>query len=140
MLDKLKGKGLKCSIETSFFGQTEIEYLGFWVTRNGIKPINKKIEAITNMAPPTFRKKVIKLIGVINYYSDIRPRWSHTLDPLTKLMSIKIYFKWTQSEQDSFDKIKRIVSHDNLSTYPDFDEMFKIYTDASTFQLGAVVS
>ena len=55
-VDKLKGKWLKCNIEKSSFGQTKKEYLGFWVTRDGIKPINIKIEAITNMKPPTSRK------------------------------------------------------------------------------------
>ena len=55
-LNKLKEKGLKCNIEKSFFGQTEMEYLGFWVTRDGVKPINRKIEAITNMKPNTSRK------------------------------------------------------------------------------------
>ena len=40
--NKLKVKGLKCSTETLFFGKTEKEYLGFWETRDGIKPINKK--------------------------------------------------------------------------------------------------
>ena len=39
-LNKLKVKGLKCNIENSFFGKTEMEYFGFWVTRNSIKPIN----------------------------------------------------------------------------------------------------
>ena len=29
--------------------------------------------------------------------------------------------------------------HDNLLTYPDFNENFKIYTDSSAFQLGAVI-
>ena len=42
-------------------------------------------------------------------------------------------------EQDTFDKIKRIVAHDTLLTYPDFNETFKIHTDASAFQLGAVI-
>ena len=55
-LNKLKEKRLKCNIEKSFFGQTKIEYLGFWVTRDGVKPITRKIEAITNMAPSTSRK------------------------------------------------------------------------------------
>ena len=42
-MNKLKVKGLKYNIEKSFFRQTEIEFLGFWVTRDGVKPINKKI-------------------------------------------------------------------------------------------------
>ena len=43
-LNKLKVKGHKFNIEESFFGQIKMEYLGFWVTRNGIKSINKKID------------------------------------------------------------------------------------------------
>ena len=31
-LQNIKDNGTKCNIENSFFGQTEIGYLGFWVT------------------------------------------------------------------------------------------------------------
>ena len=55
-LNKLKEKGLKCNIEKSFFRQTEMEYLGLWVTRDGVKAINRNIESIANMAPPTSQK------------------------------------------------------------------------------------
>ena len=55
-LNKLKESGIKYNIEKSLFGKTEMEYLGLWVTRDGFKPINRKIEAITNMAAPTSRK------------------------------------------------------------------------------------
>ena len=49
----MKIKVLTCNIENSLFGKTEMEYLGFWVARNDVKPINRQIEAITNMEPPT---------------------------------------------------------------------------------------
>ena len=67
------------------------------------------------------------------------PRRSHTLTLLTKLTSIKRAFKWTQVEQDAFDKIKPIVARNNLLTYPDFNVTLKIHTDASAFRLGAVI-
>ena len=67
------------------------------------------------------------------------PRQSQTLDPLTKLESIKRNFKLTQVKQDNFDKIKNIMDRDTLLTYPDFNETFKIHTDASAFQLGEVI-
>ena len=46
----MKLKGLKCNIEKYFFVKTEMQYLGLWVTRDGIKSIekntsNKKYEA-----------------------------------------------------------------------------------------------
>ena len=116
-----------------------MEYLGFWVTCNVIKPINRKIEDITIMEPPTSRKKVWKFIGVINHYHNIWPRRSHTLAPLTKILYTNRTFEWTEFEQDAFNEIKRIVVRDTLLNYPDFNETFKIRTDASVFRLGAVI-
>ena len=63
---KLKYNRLKCNIKKSFFGQTEMEYLGFWVTRTGIQPINKKVEAIVNMNPPNNTKEVCAFIVMVN--------------------------------------------------------------------------
>ena len=67
------------------------------------------------------------------------PSQSHTLAPLTILMYIKQGFKCTQVKQDAFNEIKWIVDHDNLLTYPDFNETCKLHTDASVSQLGAVI-
>ena len=36
--------------------------------------------------------------------------------------------------------MNRIVARDTLLTYPDFNEKFKIHTNASLFQLGAFIS
>ena len=91
-----------------------MEYLGLWVTRNGVKSTNKNIEAITNTNPPNFQKEVQNFIGVIIYYRDMWPSRSHTLAPFTKRTSIKKTFKWTKVEQDNFKKIRWIVNHDTL--------------------------
>ena len=61
------------------------------------------------------------------------------LASLTKLMYIKMKFKWTQVKQDAFDKIKWIVARDTLSIYPGFNETFKIHTNDSAFQLVSVI-
>ena len=39
--NNMKEKRLKFSIEKSFFGQTEMEFLDFWVTRYVVKSIDK---------------------------------------------------------------------------------------------------
>ena len=55
-LNKMNEKGLKYNIEKAFFGQTEMEYLVFWVTHDGVKPISRKIESTNNMNPTTSQK------------------------------------------------------------------------------------
>ena len=39
-----------------------MQYLGFWVTRDGVKHLNRKVEAITNTKSPTTRKEVRNFI------------------------------------------------------------------------------
>ena len=39
-----------------------------------------------------------------------------------------------------FDKKKKIVAHEVLLSYPNFNDLFKIHTDASATQLCAVIS
>ena len=67
------------------------------------------------------------------------PSQPHTLAPLTKLTSINRKCEWTKVEQYVFNKIMWIVACDTISTYPDFNETFKTYTDASMFQLGSII-
>ena len=70
-----------------------MEYLGFWVTCNSIKPINEKIEAIKNTIPPTSWMEVCKFIGLVNYCRDMWERHWHKLVTLTKLTSEKVNFE-----------------------------------------------
>eukprot|EP00957_Ditylum_brightwellii_P048071 3650075-Ditylum_brightwellii.AAC.1 len=39
VLDRLKCTGLKVNAQIFFFGCQELEYLCYWVTRQGIKPL-----------------------------------------------------------------------------------------------------
>ena len=64
---------------------------------------------------------------------------SHTLEPFTRLMLNKRNFKWTKIKQDALNQINRIVARDTLLTCLDFNETFKINTNASAFQLGSVI-
>ena len=100
-LQNLKDNRIKCNIEKLFFGKTKMEYLGFWVTRNGIRPIKKKLEAIVTMKPPTRPKQARGFIGLLNYYRDVWDRRSHLLHPLTALQKNKVKFKLTDVKTEN---------------------------------------
>jgi hypothetical protein len=55
VLKILSDKGLRVNAEKSTFCANGIEYLGYWISRSGIQPIPKKVEAIKNMVHPTTR-------------------------------------------------------------------------------------
>ena len=46
---------------------------------------------------------------------------------------------WTESMNDAFLKMKKLMVADALAAYPDHNKRFDIFTDASDFQLGACI-
>jgi hypothetical protein len=52
VLERLSQYSLVVNIKKSFFAVSEIEYLGYWITREGIQPQPKKVEVIHRLTPP----------------------------------------------------------------------------------------
>jgi hypothetical protein len=139
-LTRLDEAGLKINAEKSFFGKHETEYLGFRMCRKGVRPINNKVTALLNIKAPNTKKKVRSFVGMINYYKQMWMHRSHMLTPLTRLQGQGVKFKWMNVEQTAFDNTKKIMAKETLLTYPDFNKTFHIHTDASKYQLGAVIT
>ena len=68
--------GIKMNAEKCRFGLNEIDYLGYIVTPEGIKPNPNKIEAIQKMERPRTTTEVHRLIGMVQFHRDLWPRRS----------------------------------------------------------------
>jgi hypothetical protein len=141
VLGKLTEAGLKGNLKKCTLAKTETEYLGYIVTRDGIKPQPKKVEAILNIRSPRTLRQLKSLLGMVQYYRDMWPKRSHILAPLTTASSTKNQkkFKWTEEMEDAFTEMKKIMAQEALLALPDYTKPFQVYTDASGFQLGAVL-
>lgn len=137
---RLRTAGLKVNAKKSFFARGELEYLGYWITRDGIQPLPDKVDAIHRIKAPKTKKQLRSFIGIINYYRDMWVRRSHVLAPLAQLTSKTTKWKWNEEHQKAFDDAKKIIAKETLLAYPDFNKPFIIHTDASHLQLGAVIS
>jgi hypothetical protein len=59
----------------------------------------------------------------------------------TKKNNTKVKPWWWESiHQQAFDNVKATIANKVVLAYPDFMKPFKIYTDASTMQLGSVIT
>ena len=138
-LSRLAEFGFRVNLRKSFFAASEIEYLGYWVTRDGISPQPKKVEAIMRLQPPKTKRQLRHFLGMINYYRDMWKRRSHILAPLSGLVSKTVKWDWTKECQEAFEEIKKTMAKETLLTYPDFNKTFHVYADASDKQLGGVI-
>ena len=142
VLQRLKQKGLRVNPLKSFFGINEIEYLGYIISQQGIKPQAKKVQAILDIERPTTTTELRRLIGMVNYYRDLWKGRSHILGPLTEMASGKKNKKipWKPEHEKAFQDVKRLVAQETVLAYPDWTKPFEIHSDASDYQLGAVLS
>ena len=76
---------------------------------------------------------------MVNYCRDIWRQRSHIIAPPTALCSKIVTWKWTSKCQTAFEKIKRTIARETLLNFLDFNKEFHIFTDASDYQLGAVI-
>jgi RNase H-like domain found in reverse transcriptase/Reverse transcriptase (RNA-dependent DNA polymerase) len=138
LLTKLQNAGftgnpLKCE-----WAVQETNFLGHWLTPTRIKPWEKKVRGILNMQAPTNIKQIRAFLGMVGYYHDMWPRCSHILSPLTELTGKKA-FVWEDKHQQAFEQMKALIATDVLLAYPNHNKPFDIETDASDYQLGAII-
>ncbi len=150
---QLRDAGLKINAAKLFFCVQETEYLGYILTRGGMKPQPKKMQTIHTLDPPNNVKELRRFLGMAQYYRDMWERRSEMLVPLTNLVgecgetktskkneTKKKPWRWESIHQQAFDTEKATIAKEVVLAYPDFTKPFEMYTDFSTMQLGAVIT
>jgi hypothetical protein len=90
---------------------------------------------------------------MVQYYRDMWQKRSEMLAPLTDLegecgetkttkknKTKKKPWWWESIHQQAFDNVKATIAKEVVLAYPDFTKPFELYTDASTMQLGSVIT
>jgi transposase InsO family protein len=116
----------------------ETDWLGYWLTPEGVKPWRKKIEPILAILPPSSISELRSFVGSVNFYRDMFRKRSHMLAPLTS-QSGKKKIDWTPECQTAFEQVKATLAKEAFLQYPDHNKPFHIYSDASDYQMGSVI-
>ncbi len=96
---KLHNAGLKVNAAKSTFCALEIEFLGYVLTRDGMKPQSNKVQAILAIKLPTGVKQLRHFLGMVQYYRNLWARQSNMLAPLTSLVGECSQTKTTRAKE-----------------------------------------
>ena len=130
VLIRLRHAGLKVNAVEGSFCVTETEYLSYVLTREGIKPQPKKLEAILALTLPHNVKQLCRFLGMVQYYRDLWARRSEMLSPLTDLVghtkatwatkTKHMRWHWDDMHQTAYNNIKTAIAKDVVFAYPDY--------------------
>lgn len=141
IFNTLKEAKLKVQINKCNFMNLQTEFLGHILTAKGIQPNPNKIQIIQNLKLPTTQKQIKSFLGTTGYYRKFIKDYSKVAFPLTKYL--KKNSKVNPNDPNyisAFEKLKNLVTEHPILRYPNFNKRFRIYTDASNFALGAVLT
>ena len=137
----LKLKPSKCDVF-----KTEINYLAHHVSKKGVLPSKKNLEAIAECPPPDTYTKVKSFVGLVGHYRHFIKGFANIATPLYDLTSGKNKDKKSehldlpQEAHEAFDCLKAACLQTPILSFPDFSKPFLLETDASGKGLGAVLS
>ena len=140
IFQRLRQHGLKLKLRKCSFLQPETSYLGYRLTKDGIKPEDDKVKAIRELDPPTSKKQVRSFIGSCSYYRKFLPNFSGIAKPLIDLTKKNTRFKWEESHQRAFDFLKESLTEIPFLAYPDVNKPYVLYCDASDLCVGACLT
>ena len=166
VFDKIREANLKIRLDKCHFCDQEIKFLGYIVGKNGIKTDEEKIKKVKEFPRPTTIGELKAFLGLASYYRRFIEGFSRAAKPLLKLTegikyekikkkqginvgpakkinklinSKNITKEWGKEQEEAFQLLKEKLITAPILIYPNFEEPYRLYTDASGLALGAVL-
>ena len=140
VLERLRANGLFAKPEKCAFHQTEIEYLGYLVSSDGVKMDPKKVSAIVDWPEPTNVTQLQAFLGFANFYRRFILNYSKIATPLTRLLKKDRKFDFDDDARQAFQRLKTMFTTAPVLAHFHPDRPSTIETDASDFAIAAVIS
>ena len=137
----LRLNGSKCTL-----GTPSIKFLGMEVDGKGIKHLDERKRAITEMPVPQTQKQLYSFLGMIGFFRKHIQDFSRKVIALTRLTRGQLtpqqfQTRWNETDQPqkAFDRIKQDILNVKMLTFIDYSKPVQVRTDASQDGCGAVM-
>ena len=140
VFERLRHAKLKLGAAKCTFAAKEVSYLDHRVTEEGLLPDPSLLAAIRDIPPPKTATEMRSFLGLAGYYRRYVKGFATIAAPLHALTRKDALFHWSEDCQAAFDQLKARLTTSPITAFPDFSQEFRLYTDASTAGLGAILA
>ncbi|XP_070800868.1 uncharacterized protein [Pituophis catenifer annectens] len=114
VLERLLKARLYVKVSKCEFHRTELEYLGYRISKDGLEMDPKKVTTVLGWQAPGTRQQLQSFLGFANFYRQFIPTFAHIALPLTNLLRtkgpdvprLKQRLEWTEDCQRAFETLK----------------------------------
>jgi len=141
VLKTLQKEKLLINLKKCSFMKEELVYLGFVISREGLKMDLEKVQAIRNWPTPRSVFEVRSFHGLASFYRKFIKGFSQVCAPILEtIREVNQPFQWTEVADRNFNLLKRKITEKPILALPKFEKVFQVETDASGEAIGAVLS
>ena len=146
VFDHLCEHGLKLKPSKCDMFKMETNYLAHHVSKKGVLPSKKTLEAIAECPPPDTDTKVKSFVGLVGHYRCFIKGFANIATHLYDLTSRENKDKKSEhldlplEAHEAFDRLKAACLQAPILSLPDFSKPFLLEMDASGKGLGVVLS
>lgn len=144
VLRLVRTNGLRLRRDKCQFARESVYFAGVELSKNGIRPIPEKVDAIAQYPLPMTVKSLKRFLGMAAFYHRFIPGFSHIASPLTDMTRSKVgqgnfRLEWSTDAKDSFDSLKKAVCEAITLSFPLPGAELTLTTDASGSAAGGVL-
>lgn len=139
VLRRLDDFNLKISLKKCQFFKAEVQFLGFFLSSNGVRSNPEKVAVIKTWPVPTTPKALMRFLGFCVFYHKFIKDLSSVAKPLYQLLHKDTTFHWSPEAATAFTNLKTIMMTLPTLAFPDPRRPFNLHCDASNFGLGAAL-
>ncbi|UYV68418.1 hypothetical protein LAZ67_5004276 [Cordylochernes scorpioides] len=141
---RLDQYGLRINQAKTVLNVNNVEFLGYWITPEGIRPTESKVQAIVDYKKPETVQDLRRILGMLNFYRRFLKNAAEDqaiLNDFSKgsKKNDKRSIPWTEEAEQKFIKCKTELSKAAPLTFPDSECPLALFTDASDRAMGAVL-
>ncbi|GBG69515.1 hypothetical protein CBR_g4208 [Chara braunii] len=139
VLERLRIAKYKANRDKCEFAQQELEYLGHYVTPQGIRPLADRVQAIQDWPDLKCTIDVRSFLGLASYYMRFVNGFQRIAAPLSRLRSPLVPFEFSDEARHAFHTLKTTLLQASVLSIYDPTLPTKVTTDASGYGIGAVL-
>lgn len=130
VLELLRRGGLTLKLSKCNFFFNHLDFLGFEVGPDGIRPGSRKTTAVANFPIPRNQHEVRQFMGLASFFRRFIKDFALIAKPLTDLLRKDSSWKWTSEQDNAFTSIKnKLLSRPIIALYDPSAETH-LHTDA----------
>ena len=136
----LAANGLVVNRAKCILGVTDLDFLGYHVSAEGIRPLPEKVEAIRKVKSPTTIKELQRFLGMVGYYRRCIRAAAHHMSFLFEALAGKPKkLNWTSECESAFQATKEALAQSTMLRHPRPSAPLALTTDASDIAIGGVL-